>query len=495
MATVKDITTMCKAGQVQQAYDLAKADMEQQLPWAQREKGWALYYLIKGDSEAGNYPSLVEHLDELKSLDQLSLPNDKMIFECVLFKVAMLLKDHVAPSVLDTPAKLSTIFSKLCGYNFEASKGYSFLLQTFIKYDGWQEMADFLDWWNLDKLTQEDYTPFQLENGRTIMSLAERAYIAKSKALLRIGDRGRIEEFLPQLDNLMTNHPEMTYPGYFYGKLLLALGSTPEDELKVIIPFARKKTTEFWVWQLLAEVFVDDQEKQLACLLRATHCHTQEKFLGKVRIRLAALYIKTRQYDHAKYQINKVMECYLSQGWRIPYQIDQWIHESWINTAKSEGKTTIDFIPITDQLLCVDAEEAVAVVTYTDPKTHRSTLVYGMEKRMSQKLRFKVGQGTILKIHYVNQTDGKPRILSTQRTELPDNLDFVKTEEGIIVKREDVDFAFLKVNRQHFFIAPGLVRKNSLQNHDAATALVVWDYNKKKDTWNWTCVNVNKSAE
>ena len=322
MASVTVITTMCKSGQIHQAYELATADMELQLPWAQREMGWALYYLIKNDIDSADFQSLMSHLDELRLLDRLEIPYDNLIFEHVLFNVAEFVRRNLSSTGIDTPSKLSTLFSRLRGYSFEPSKGYSFLLQCFIKYDAWQELADFLDWWNLDKLTQDDYTPFRTDNGKTIMSIAERAYIANSKALLRLNDLGRIEDFLPKLDALMQQHPEMTYPGYFYGKLLLSLGSTPEDALKVIVPFAKKKSTEFWVWQLLSDVFVNEQDKQLACLIRAVHCRTQENFLGKVRIKLAALFIQRNQFDLAKYQIDKVTQCYLSQGWHLPYEVD-----------------------------------------------------------------------------------------------------------------------------------------------------------------------------
>ena len=190
---------------------------------------------------------MLAHIDEMLELDQLSIPQDNILFDNILFKIAGFIKAHISPMGIESPAKLSTLFSKLRGFSFEPSRGYSYLLSSFIKCDSWREMADFIDWWDLNNFTDEDYMPFRLENGRTIMSVAERAFIAKSKALIRLNDLGRIEEFLPQFDELMKKHPEMTYPGYFYGKLLLSLGSTPEDALKVIVPFAKKKSTEFWV--------------------------------------------------------------------------------------------------------------------------------------------------------------------------------------------------------------------------------------------------------
>lgn len=492
MPSIKEITAMCRSGQIQEAYELARLDMQHQCPWAQHAMGWVLYYLIKSDAESANYPSLITHLDELNALDQLSIPEDNMIFENVLFKVAGYVKAHVSPTSDDSSDKLSKLFSKLQGYNFDSSRGYSFLLQSFIKCSGWDKMADFLDWWNLNKLKEEDYTPYQLENGKTIMSVAERAFIAKSKALLRLNDLGRIEEFLPQMDNLMDNHPEMTYPGYFYGKMLLTLGSTQEDALRVILPFARKKATEFWVWQLMSDIFTNDQEKQLACLLRAVNCRTQEKFLGKVRIKLANLYIQRNQLDCAKYHIDKVTQCYLPQGWHLPFEIDCWIHQPWINTVVPNANAPIDYIAITNGILCAGTEEAVAIVTFVDQNSRKATLVYGHEKRTSQKLRFKVTPGAVLKINYITEADGDIRVLCTGLTRFQTDLNYAKVIEGTVRKRSDKDFAFLKTIDGDFYIPPILVRKHELHDNETIKCLIVWDFNRKKETWNWKCVCIKK---
>ena len=491
-SSVNEITSMCKSGQVQQAYNLARADMEQQLPWAQREMGWALYYLIKNDTETANYQSLVSHLDELKSLDQLTISEDNMLFENVLYKVAGYVKACISPTGIDTSVKLSRIFSTLRGYAFVASKGYSFLLQSFIKCEGWREMADFIDWWNFNNLLPEDYTPYQLQNGRTVLSLAERAYIAKSKALLQLNDLGRIEEFLPQIDELIENHPEMLYPGYFYGKMLLALGASVEDALRVIMPFVRRKITEFWVWSLLSDVFVNEPEKQLACLLRAVHCHTQENFLGRVRIKLAALYIQRNQLDYAKYQIEQVTRCYLSQGWRLPYEIDCWVHQPWIQSVEANGGHPVNYMAITDEILCIGTEEAIAVVTQTNDRSQKVTMVYGHEKSMKQKLRFNVKVGDVLKINFISDTNGKLRLLSACRSTLLSNLSYVKEVEGMIQKRDTQPFAFLKFGNENAFVSPNLVNSTNVSNRELVKALIVYGYDSNKDRWNWICLRINK---
>lgn len=494
MATVKEIISMCKAGQIQEAYDTAIADKEANPTnvWTQREVGWALYYLIKADADSSNYDSLLEHLNELKTLDLLTANEDNTIFESVLFSVGKYIKNNVFLNDSSAFSKLSSIFQILKDFSFIPSRGHSFLLQCFIKFNGWSEMADFFDWWNLNNLTPEDYVPFVTAKGNKLMTLAERAFIANSKALLQINDLGRIEEFLPKLDTLMETHPEMTYPGYFYGKLLLSLGSDEDEALKVIIPFARKKATEFWVWQLISDVFAHDQEKRLACLLRAVNCRTQENFLGKVRIKLADYYVRSQQYDKARFHIDKVTRNYVEQGWKLPPEIDNWIHEPWINNTRPNGEVSLDYMAITNGIICEGAEKAVAVVTHVDPKSWRVSMIYGYKKRLSQKLRIKVGPGAVLKISFYVEADGKPKILNAIKGIFSNNLDYAKIVQGVVRKREDKSFAFLRTDSQDYFITPAVVQKYHVSDGEKLKALVVYDYEKKKESWSWVCVSIKK---
>lgn len=486
---------MCRAGQIQEAYNIAIEDFENepQNVWSHREVGWALYYMIKADADAGNYDELVEHFNKLKSLELLTIEQDNMIFDNVLFSIGRYIRNNVFLNDQSAPSRLSGIFSLLKDYQFNPSKGYSYLLQNHLKFvDFWNEILDFFEWWNLDNLTQEDYVPFENQRGQRMMTLAERAYIAQSKALLRQNDLGRIEEFLPKLDNLMNEHPEMTYPGYFYGKLLLSLGDNEDEALKVVVPFARKKSTEFWVWQLLSDVFAHDQEKRLACLLRAVNCRTQETFLGKVRIKLADYYVRNQQYDKARFHIDKVTRCYVEQGWKLPNEIDYWMHEPWLNSTAPNHETGMDYKTITDAILCEGTEEAIAIVTYFDPQSKRVSMVYGWQKRLSQKLRIKVGTGAILKINYVMGADGKPKVLNAVKGTFSNNLQYAKVVQGTISKRDDKPFAFLKTGSQDLFIPPNTVHKYHIINGDAVKALAVYDYNNKKDSWNWVCLSINK---
>ena len=71
-------------------------------------------------------------------------------------------------------------------------------------------------------------------------------------------------------------------------------------------------------------------------------------------------------------------------------------------------------------------------------------------------------------------------------------VNYAKYVEGTIDKRGDKEFAFLKAGNVRCFVAPAVVKKFNLKNGDNVKSLIVYDYDKKKESWNWVCVNVKK---
>ena len=100
----------------------------------------------------------------------------------------------------------------------------------------------------------------------------------------------------------------MTYPGYYVGKLLLAIGQRGEAAVAMLRPFLVKQRSEFWAWQLMAEALPETDDLSLACLLRAVHCRTPEHFLTRVRGLLATRYLSRGDYGGAREQIDFVAD-------------------------------------------------------------------------------------------------------------------------------------------------------------------------------------------
>ena len=492
MATIKDITTLCKSGKIQEGYETALADWNNDPDnvWTQREVGWALYYLIKEDVEKGNCDAICEHLGKLTELTQLDMSNDSLIFDNVLWKLSEFVKTVPA----DNPIPVSKLFSIVQNWRFAPSRPYSYFMQNCLKFDAWDQMTAFIEWWNLDSLLADDFQQFKMENGKTVMALAERVLITYSKALLKLKDQEKIGQFIPKLEAFAETYPEMLYLGYFCGKLLIAQGASQDETLKKLIPFVGKKVNEFWAWQVMSEIYRDDIEKRMACLLRAVHCKTQESFLGKIRIALAELYIIKNDYARAKHHIDKVSSCYLEQGWKIPSQIRIWAGQDWIHTTKSDHTDPMDYRTLTDDILYSDAKNCTAIVTYVDVQTKRMTIIYGLKKKLTVKyayLHIRPTEGMFLNIKYVSERDNIRVVMATPYSGSMD-VPYLKEIYGMIDKKQENPFAFIKGATDKYFVTPNIVSKYNLHGGESVNAIVAYDFNKKKSEWNWICISINK---
>ncbi len=294
---------------------------------------------------------------------------------------------------------------------------------------------------------------------------------------------------MPKIEKLMDDYPEMMYPGYFCGKLKLAMGAEREEALDIVMPFVRKKKTEFWVWQLLYEIYRGEADIQLACMLRAVHCNTQETFLGKVRMKLVSMYIMRKDYPRAKHHLDHVVRCYMQQGWRLPYEVQNWMKEPWVNNTQADSSDAIDYKQYTDEIL--------AIVTYVDFARKRVLLVYGEKKRVNiplHNLSVKVKEGTLLQLQWFPENDGNIVIATARLADKDDieGISYIRLIKGKISKRDNQAFAFVNGGDIQCFVKPEIVQKQNVRNNDEVTVMAALDYNKGKDNWNWTCVSLTK---
>lgn len=481
---------MCKAGNVLEAYEIAKTDFSTspQNVWSQREMGWALYYMLKKDIENRDNIAFYNHIEEVTNLNLLTTSTDSLFFDTLLWILAEFVKS-IPMSNLQELDKLFSLFNK---YTFNPSKGYSYLLKSCLGFETWKHLIDFLEWWNLNNLLPEDYQQIELENGPKIMSLAERAYIAYSKALLRLNDKEKIRHFLPKIEKLMDERPNMLYPGYYCGKLMLAAETSRENALNAVMPFIRKKQSEFWIWQLLSDIYKEDAEICLACLLRAVHCKTQEKFLGKVRMKIASIYLSRTDYSRAKYHIEQIMQCYMREGWHLPYEVQNWTRESCILNAAVNKSDGVDYKRITDDILLKGANKNIAIVTSIDAVNKRVVIIYGEKKRAVVKIKeMNIKEGTLLNIYWIPaQNEGVKIVKAELIKDKIVNCPYIKPISGSVLKSTNKSFAFVKGQNIDCYIHPKKVEKYNLKGGETVTVLAVYNYNKGKEEWSWTCMSV-----
>ncbi len=364
----------------------------------------------------------------------------------------------------------------------------------------WAGFLDFMDWWGWQNFRSEDYRPEKLPNGKLMpMSLAEGCHIAYAKILLHLGDRERICAFLPRLEALGETYPDMVYLGYYTGKLLVATGGDKTTMLQSVLPFVRRKSGEFWAWQLLAEVEQDDETLYLACLLRAVNCKTQDTFLVKIFYLLTNLSLAKRDFQAARSFLKRYVSVKTSMQSRMPPEVYHWINEVWYIGRGDELSSMIlqmDYMHITDELLFADVPEHPLCITHIIKDTNHAIVVYGYQERARLKLPRSIRHinvGTCLLARF-KESDSSSDILKPYTVrkvkweDLPPT-NFLRTVEGKITSNREKTTFFVKFEKEFAFIPKDLYNDKFLDVGASVTARIVYDFQKNKARWSWRCTS------
>jgi hypothetical protein len=229
--------------------------------------------------------------------------------------------------------------------------------------------------------------------------------------------------FLPKLDAIIEKHPDYQYPPYFKAKLLLSLGND-ENVLSAFLPFAKQKRNDFWVWELMAEIFSEDKDIQFACYCKALSLKTPEDFLVKLRQTFAEMLIEKKMYIEAKTEIQKAIATREKHEWKLSIQIVQWTEQEWYKSATSK-KDNIDLYSShakqAEEILFQDIPEELIVVEFVNE--NKSMLNFVKDK---QKFGFfnysshlsKPQIGDILKVRFNRDgQNGFYKILTAKKAE------------------------------------------------------------------------------
>jgi hypothetical protein len=190
----------------------------------------------------------------------------------------------------------------------------------------------------------------------------------------------------------------------------------------------------------------------------------------------------------------------VQQGWRLPAEVQNWMRESWVHTTPADSSDGVDYPKYTNAILSQDAHESIAVVTYVDTARKRAFVVYGKELRTTvsfSDLQMRVKEGSLLKLKWTAGSNGSIDVVGVEPVTVSalKDLSYLRVLEGKAEKHGNHPFAFVRAHGISCYIHPDDVRKQALENGHSVSVLAVWDYNKKKDMWNWTCVSLKKKEK
>ncbi len=222
----------------------------------------------------------------------------------------------------------------------QVSQANSVLLKSILKHQGEiQTLALVSTLSDVTNLQLGDFESEIIDIGKTVPSLAERLFIAIAKNWGMIMDSDKdfqdyekVCAFIQRLDKFSDEYPKMAYLIYYRAVLRLKLGMCEEARI-LLIPFVKKKQTEFWVWEVLSQTFPNDIDTQIACLSKALLCKTSDNFLVKIRQKMAELLIFKQDWNAAYTEVLAIISIRNLNNWQISTQIFNWKNMAMTHNA------------------------------------------------------------------------------------------------------------------------------------------------------------------
>ena len=498
-----EVKELRKSGKLEEALKVAKIDLEKEPNniWCKRGISWVYYDLLKANAKPLNLNSFTENLSKIKELDLGE--DENMLYDNCAWQIGSVLFSLQGAQQVDFP-KINEIFETIKGFHFtKPSEGYSFLLKAFHKgHQNWSNYLDLIDWWDLKSFSESDFQQQEFD-GRKSMSLAETVYIAISKKLLssspfpsiEINNDEKINEFMPQLDKLIETHPEFQYPLYYKVKLMLKTGNK-DNVLSAFLPFAKRKKNDYWVWELMADIFHGDADTQFACICKALSFKGQEEFKINIRQKFAKMLIQKEMFSEAKTEINQIKKIRTDNGWNLPSTLNEWINSEWYK-ENNEKETNLSlyrkYSEIADEILLQDLPEELIIVEFVNKE--KNILNFVKNKTKSGFFSYKglirtPNIGDILKVRFDGKGDNSfHRVLTLDKMENDTPHEALQILKGTFRKGEDQNFGFL----ENVFIDPPSVERAQLKNGDNTTVKAILSFNKKKNEWGWKAIDAYKN--
>ncbi|MEO6135459.1 MAG: hypothetical protein ABIP35_09925 [Ginsengibacter sp.] len=494
----KEIKVLRQEGKLDEAYKMAKTELEAEPDnvWSKRNLSWVFYSQLEASA-----PNLAAFLVKIEELKQLALPATEDMFweniSIVISKAARAINKEL-PIDLN---RLHRLFDAIKELPIKkSSKWYSVLYSAFHK--GMKEsnrFIEFANWWGFENFKSEDYQKERMPNGKEVMALVEQAYIAYAKHLLspEITFEGQginkeeIVEFIPKIKELEEKHSEYQYPAYFHAKLLLATDDK-ENMLLTILPFAKKKQNDFWVWEILAEAFSNEPDNEFACYCKALTCYSPETMLVKLRQKIAVMLISKQFFNEAKTEIEILIKTRKENGWKIPSTITNWEGQDWYKNAIANHSNLSfykQYTSIAEDLLFSDMPEEKVFVDFVNNDRKILNFIaseskFGFFKYDRFFKEIKVGE--VLQVRFRQGNKEGLFQINTAKKIIDNNFktQFFKDVSGKIEIPEGRNFGFI----DKVFIHPSIITKRKLENGLSIKGQAIKSYNKEKKQWSWKLI-------
>ncbi|MBY6163796.1 hypothetical protein KUV73_23140 [Mameliella alba] len=370
----KEVTELRKGGQLAAAHALSLeriADSEAD-DYDRAAYAWCLIALVKQHSADGNHMALSDYLDQLrrfevpasdamlaehraKALDLANpdrramqsarilskqgkheeaariyadldangklAPEDRKAWGWELYRLIKVELEQTQDEKLSPPV-VQRVKRNLNTYLKLAIGGpdllHSLILrQAFRLTKGEQlKLLPFLRLWNPDQFNDEDFDRQTGKDGKTYPSLVEQVIQAASAEAAQSDRVDDCQFILPHVQAAMKRFPDNIWLKFNLTKLLRGIGRI-DEALKLAVEFAREKASEYWAWELIGDLVPHDIDLRRSCYAKALSCSQDDNFVGKVRLKFAALLEESHPAE-ARFEAERMISHRARAGYAIP---------------------------------------------------------------------------------------------------------------------------------------------------------------------------------
>lgn len=506
MHKIADIQSTRKAGQLAKALRMVEENLAHSPEDLEslREFCWVQYGFLKDAIARNDLATFHRHLDAILN-SALDTAKEDILGNSIAYQIHYLTKswdlERMANEAVLLLEKIRNF--ALC-WDEEAIAAVLMLRLALKVQRRYPQLLEFLDWWDLSRMPTKEYREFVPERGRPIMSLAEQAHIAYAKALLN-GQRynhgesqRKIETYLPQLAQLITDHPEYKYPPYQRAKLLIAIGQA-EEALADMWQFVKRNQRLYWPWATLGRIYQElgQGEQARICLGKAVTLENDETFLVRVRPQLAELLLEVGNQPAAKREALIALDTLGAQGFKVPPQLSHLQNASWFSATEptlNNNSLYQDFVRQADALLIADLPQKIGVVTGVDANSGRVFVMVSKDKTGSFKTQkskqWELGQAVALRMEEQQGREGTYyRVATYASTEEQPPTTLCRQFEGTLNQPEGKDFGFVGRGEKGIFVPAFLMR--GLSNGLPVQGRAILSYNNKRECWGWKAVTID----
>lgn len=205
----------------------------------------------------------------------------------------------------------------------------------------WPQMfmfTEFILWWDLNNLTDDDWERFVTTDGIQQLSRVEKMIYLYTKEILSVANLQPSADFMSVIDKVIGKWPDDD--NLLRCKALLIAKQGDRDGAIALYKklIAMSSGQKCYIWNELSDL-VDNKNLKIGLLSKAILLKTKEEFLGKIRAQLAQLLYDNGQVSNALYEVEKVKATYAEKQWNLPLQVKDLIHVIPHNTKATDNTT------------------------------------------------------------------------------------------------------------------------------------------------------------